>query len=496
MSSQALSSVFHAELMQVLQTYEAVIGIEVHCQLMTHSKLFCSAPVGGGDGQDAGVNSNIDPLSLALPGSLPVLNREAVRLALRLGHALGSDLARESVFCRKNYFYPDLPKGYQITQYDRPICRGGQVTLQNGRVVRLNRMQLEEDAGKSLHEGESSFIDFNRAGVPLVEIVSEPDLRSPAEVKEFVSKLHREAVFVEASLGDLEKGHFRADANVSLRQRGEEALGTRTELKNLNSFRFLERAVSLEILRQAEILRKGGTIVLETRGFDEKRDQTFPLRSKEEAVDYRYFPDPDLPILELPDAMLKEVEESAFPSAEDVLTSLQGEYGLNEQEAEAVGRTKSTFALFFRLVSEVQVAKPKAIGSFLNDRILGMNTDFAVWRDRHASWLAQALDAVATDKVSLKVLRDHYLEALESGKTFVSWCENADLLLDSSSDDLLHLLQDLFAEFPEQAESFRAGQSKLAAFFVGQAMKRTGGRANPKTLAHLLMEMKERVEKF
>ncbi len=273
--------------------YEAVIGLEVHCQLSTESKLFCSCKVD----HDAPPNTKICPVCAGFPGVLPVLNKRVVDYAIKLALAVSADIHRVSIFARKNYYYPDLPKGYQISQYELPISTGGfvEIDTENGpKRVRLKRIHMEEDAGKLIHEGGLSYVDLNRASVPLLEIVSEPDISSPQEASNYLKELRRILQYLEISTGDMEKGMFRCDANVSVRKKGEKELGTRTELKNINSFRFVERALAYEIERQIEVLEEGGKVVQETRLFDPSSGTTRPMRGKEEAHDYRYFPDPDL----------------------------------------------------------------------------------------------------------------------------------------------------------------------------------------------------------
>src|SRR5579863_90051 len=307
--------------------YEAVIGLEVHAQLLTRSKAFCGCSAAFG----AAPNTHICPVCLGLPGALPVLNEQAVRLAVRTALALSCTIAPRSRFARKNYFYPDLPKGYQISQYDEPFSARGKLVIDsNGRsvTVGITRVHMEEDAGKSQHREASSIVDLNRSGVPLVEIVSDPDLRSAADAAEYLRTLRDILVFIRVNDGNLEEGSFRCDANVSIRPEGETTLGTRVELKNINSFRFVERAITGEIHRQTQVLESGGKIVMETRGWNEDDASTYSLRSKEEAQDYRYFPDPDLPPLSLPDAFVAEVRASLPELPRDKQQRFVAEMGL------------------------------------------------------------------------------------------------------------------------------------------------------------------------
>ncbi len=482
-----VSSVFARELEQVFQKYEAVIGMEIHCQLRTKAKLFAPSAVDSG----AEPNENIDPVTLGLPGALPVLNRRCVELAARMGFCLGSQVNPLSVFARKNYFYPDLPKGYQITQYDKPICSGGELVLESGRVVRIDRIQIEEDAGKSVHGGGRSAIDFNRAGVGLIEIVTHPDLRTPAEVQGFVRELHRLAVYNRVSEGDMERGQFRADANVSLRPRGSAELGTRTELKNLNSFRFLERAVSLEIIRQADVLDSGEEVTLETRGYDSKRDLTYSQRSKETATDYRYFPDPDLPPLLLSEEELQKYQTDTPAPLARVWGKLKEEHQLNSQECDQLTTTHDMVEAYLLLVEGLKKATAKQAANYLLSQ--GQEKGFEVLQRVSAQeelrlWLVSALDCVAEGVVRMKVLAERAEEAFGSGKSFLDWLEEKGLTQQSDEAGLEQMVNDLLAEFPDQAASLAAGQSKLTSFFVGQAMKRSKGRINPQALTQLLLE--------
>lgn len=287
------SLVSYPKVHEIMKKYDVVIGIEVHCQLATKSKMFSSSKNAYGDSP----NSNIDPTCLGLPGALPTINEDAVNLAICMGLALKSEIQPVSIFARKNYFYPDLPKGYQITQYDRPICLGGELILSSEKRVGIERIQIEEDAGKNIHVGATSLVDYNRSGVGLIEIVTTPDISSPEEASDYLRKLHSYVVNLDISDGDLERGNFRADANISIKLKNSKVLGTRCEIKNVNSFKYLEKAIAFEIERQYEVIESGGEIVMETRGYDSDKNVTFSQRSKESAKDYRYFPEPDLPPL-------------------------------------------------------------------------------------------------------------------------------------------------------------------------------------------------------
>ena len=477
--------------------FEAVIGLEVHCQLAVTTKLFASCR-----------NDEIDPVTLGLPGTLPVLNERAADLGVVLGFALGCRVEPVSIFARKNYFYPDLPKGYQITQYDRPLCTGGGVTLGSGKVVRLDRIQLEEDAGKTLHSSGHSLVDYRRAGVALLEIVSMPDMCDAAEASEFLRRLHRIVVFHGISDGNLEQGHFRADANVSIRRRGDAELGTRTELKNINSFRYVERAITLEIQRQSSCVSRGEAIVMETRGYDGDRDRTFSMRTKESAHDYRYFPDPDLPPLVIGAGRMERLASRAAVDPHAAAATLRQQHGLSADDAEALTIRRETLDFFLRLVSSLRVAAPKTVGSFLVAEVLGWQEESLrlLARSDAIVWLAHALDAAAAGEIANKTLKEHlqtvfvdvfaaHAHLAETTETeseacsFAAWAAAKGLTGLSDAGAVGGLASELLAEFPAQAEELRNGRDKLMTFFVGQAMKRTQGRVNAPLLQAKIREI-------
>ncbi len=452
--------------------YEAVIGLEVHCQLALDSKLFCSVS-----------RSGIDEVTLALPGTLPVLNERAVDLGILLGLAMGCQIHPVSLFARKNYFYPDLPKGYQITQFDRPLCSGGGLKLSNGTFVSLDRIQIEEDAGKTIHGQGKSWVDFSRAGVGLLEIVSNPDMRSAADAAEYLRKLHRIVVYYGVSDGDMEKGNFRADANVSIRRRGATELGTRTELKNINSFRFLERAIVLEIERQIALVEDGSAIIMETRGYDANSDRTFRMRTKESAHDYRYFPDPDLPPVVVGAERLKHAQSRFAGDPHDAARCFVEQIGLSYDDAELLTRTQVAQLFYEGVAAALATPSKKAAGSFLASILIAAESSLSEWQssDKIQRWFAAALDAVAEGKVSLKVLKDHWLESLTgtaAAQTFLDWSVARGFQSVSDEGAIAELVSTLIAEFPAQVAELRAGKEKLMSFFVGQAMKRTKGAVN------------------
>lgn len=469
--------------------WETVIGLEIHAQLATASKIFSGSPTAFG----AEPNRQASAVDLGLPGTLPVLNAEAVRMAIRFGLAVDAEIARETEFARKNYFYPDLPKGYQISQLDRPIVGPGALTivLEDGRekTVRITRAHLEEDAGKSIHDAipGATGIDLNRAGTPLLEIVSEPDLRSAAEAAAYMREIHTLVRWLGICDGNMQEGSFRADANVSIRPEGREQLGTRTEIKNLNSFRFLEKAIEFEIDRQIDVLGQGGTIVQETRLYDPDRDETRPMRGKEEAEDYRYFPDPDLLPVQV-EASLVEALRAELPELPRARRErFVAELGLSIYDA-GVLATERALADYFERVAEVSGdAKLAAnwvmveLGGVLN-RDGRSITDAPIPPEALGTLIARIRDETISSKIAKTVL-EHMIE--EGGEPDAI-IEARGLKQMSDAGELEALVDAVIAENPAQVEQFRAGKGKVLGFFVGQIMKRTGGRANPQQVNELL----------
>lgn len=476
-----------------IDDFEAVIGIEVHCQLALETKLFAPCRA-----------DEIDPVTLGLPGTLPVLNSRAVDFGAILGFALGSRVEPVSIFERKNYFYPDLPKGYQITQYDRPLCTGGELRLSNGQSVRIDRIQLEEDAGKTLHGSGYSLVDYRRAGVALLEIVSKPDLSTAADAADFLRRLHRLVVFYGVSDGDMELGHFRADANVSIRRRGDTCLGTRTELKNINSFRYVERAISLEIERQKSLVARGEAVVMETRGYDADRDRTFRMRTKESAQDYRYFPDPDLPPVVLGARRLESLAARAAVNPFEAALRLRQEFGLSNDDADRLSERSDRFTLFLAVAGRLRVASPKVAGSLMAAEVFGWPQSFqpALEQPGVQSWLAEAFDASASGQVTSKTLRDNVAKVFEDyfvvhdqGKaagvvpSFAQWAISQGLGGLGDEASVAELARELVDECAAQAAELRAGKDKVMAFFVGQGMKRTQGRVDAAMLQRKIREL-------
>jgi len=471
-------------------SWESVIGLEIHAQLATRSKIFSGASTAYG----AEPNANACAIDLGLPGVLPVLNEEAVRMAVMFGLAVDAEIATRCVFARKNYFYPDLPKGYQISQYEQPIVRGGHVWLDIGDgerlCVRLTRAHLEEDAGKSVHDayqGQTG-IDLNRAGTPLLEIVSEPDLRTAQQAADYMRAVHAIVRYLGVCDGNMQEGSFRCDANVSMRRRGDEALGTRTEIKNLNSFRFLERAIEHEIERQIDVLEGGGAVVQETRLYDPDRDQTRPMRGKEEANDYRYFPDPDLLPVEVDTAFVEAVRAALPELPEAKRARFASQYGLAQEPARLLTASRDVADYFERTV--------EASGGLARAAANWVTGELAAALNRHDIDIGQApVDPVALG-VILRRLDDGTLSATMAKQVFEGvWNGEGDpdgviaargLEQVTDSGALEAMVDEVVAANPEQVEQFRAGKHKVLGFLVGQVMKGSGGKADPKQVNELL----------
>ncbi len=469
--------------------YEPVIGLEIHAQLATQSKLFCACSTEFA----APPNANTCPVCMGLPGVLPVLNRQAVEFAIRLGQAMHCDIRLDSQFARKNYFYPDLPKAYQISQYDRPICEGGWVEIEvDGKPKRIGitRIHMEEDAGKLVHEGadpKASYVDLNRAGVPLLEIVSEPELASPEEAKAYMEKVHALVIYAEVSHGDMEKGNLRADANVSLRPKGTTTLGTRTEVKNLNSFRFVREALAYEIERQREELEAGHPIVQETRLWDAPTKTTVAMRVKEDAHDYRYFPEPDLPIVAIDEAWLEAVRESLPELPDEKAARFRSDYGLSAQDTRVLVAERAT-AEFYEAVVKAGADPKRAANWVTGDLAAKLNEDktgvagLKFGPERLADLIGLIGDGTLSGRMAKQVFEAMY----ETGQAPAAIVEEQGLSQVSDTGELEQLIDRVLTGNPSQVEQFRGGKDKVFGFFVGQVMKASRGQANPAVVNELL----------
>ena len=470
-------------------TWEIVIGLEVHAQLMTHSKIFSGASTAYG----AQPNTQACAVDVGLPGVLPVMNRKAALMAARFGLAVGATINRVSVFARKNYFYPDLPKGYQISQFEIPVVSGGTLeihTPEGEKTIRITRAHLEEDAGKSLHEQFHGMtgIDLNRAGTPLLEIVSEPDMRSPAEAVTYLRKLHSLVRTLEICDGNMQEGSFRCDANISIRRHGDKTLGTRTELKNINSFRFVERALHHEIQRQIAVVEDGGDIIQETRLYDPERDQTRSMRSKEEAHDYRYFPDPDLPPLVISEADLEQLRRELPELPDARLARFISDYDLGADEAVQLTSQKEIADYFENAVTKAD-GETRLTANWINGELMAwLNRCNTAFTDSPVSptMLGQLVKRIQDKTISGKIAKEVF-QAMWNGEgnaDDVIASRNLTQITDSSAIE--QVVSDVIARFPDQSEQIRAGQEKVIGFLVGQVMKATSGKANPQAVNDIL----------
>jgi aspartyl-tRNA(Asn)/glutamyl-tRNA(Gln) amidotransferase subunit B len=475
----------------VSETYEAVIGLEIHSQLLTATKIFCGCPTAFG----AAPNAHTCPVCVGLPGALPVLNRAAVDLAVTAAVALGCDVHERSVFARKNYFYPDLPKGYQISQYEQPLATGGGLALPaslGGKFVRLTRIHMEEDAGKSLHEGfadsdRKTYLDFNRSGVPLVEIVTEPDLRSAAEAAAFFEALRRILVWLGVNDGNMDEGSLRCDANVSVRRAGETALGTKTEVKNVNSFRYLEKAIQYEIGRHIDVIEHGGHVVQETRLFDAAQGKTYSMRSKEEAHDYRYFPEPDLPPLVV-DAARRQAILAALPELPEARrVRFLEQYALPAYDAALLTETRGVADYFEETARHA--GNPKAASNWVMGEVLRNMKERAIAIEdvpvRPAA-LAGLIAMVEQGTISSTVAKDVFATMYETGRTAAEIVAAEGLAQISDASSLAPIVERVVAAHADVVAEIRAGKDRKFQFLVGQVMKETRGKGDPKLVTDLM----------
>ncbi|MEZ0337414.1 MAG: Asp-tRNA(Asn)/Glu-tRNA(Gln) amidotransferase subunit GatB [Aquificaceae bacterium] len=466
--------------------FEPVIGLEIHVQIETRTKLFCSCPVEFG----AEPNSNVCPVCLGLPGSLPVINRRAVELAIRAGLALNCRINERSVFARKNYFYPDLPKGYQISQYEEPLAVEGWLEV-GGKRVRIRRLHLEEDAGKNIHEGSKTYVDLNRAGTPLMEIVTEPDIDSPELAREFLEKLRNIMRYAGVSKADMEKGQLRCDINISIRPKGSKELGTRVEVKNVNSFRFVQKAIEAEFERQVKLVKGGEKVLQETRTFDPSTGLTHPMRTKEEAEDYRYFPDPDLLPLLVPRGWIEEIKARMPEMPEQRLERLMKDYGLDEKTAQILVDNKD-FGDFFEEALKYYREDPKLTANWLLNDLLGSLRDTGIdFEDSlvKPEHLASLIKLIKEGTLSSKLAKEVIKEMVRTGKEPEKIVEERGLKQVSDESAIRSLVEEVLKENPKEVERYRSGEEKVFGFLVGQVMKKAKGKANPQLVNKILKEM-------
>jgi aspartyl-tRNA(Asn)/glutamyl-tRNA(Gln) amidotransferase subunit B len=475
--------------------YETVIGLEVHVQLKTATKMFCSSSAQYG----AKPNHYIDPVTLGLPGSLPVVNQKAIEFAIILGLATNCEINKYNRFARKHYYYPDLPKGYQISQFEEPICTKGRINVHFqsfSRTIGITRIHMEEDAGKNIHDYRTgkSLIDLNRAGVPLLEVVSEPDLRSASEATAYLRTLHQLVTYLDICDGNMEEGSFRCDANVSLRPNGSLAFGTRTEIKNLNSFKFVEKAIEYEVARQLNILKSGACIVQETLLFDSDKLETRSMRGKEEAADYRYFPCPDLPPLQLSEKLIEEVRVKIPLLPDERVEFFKSTYGLNEYDARVLCSERENADFYEEMLKFCK--SPKLASNWLSSELFGLLKKHAltiIQSPISARSLGVLVSLVESEQISGKIAKTVFEEMFETKQDPKDIVEKKGLKQIVNDEEILSLVKQAFDENPSQLKSYLEGKDSLHGFFVGQVMKKSQGSANPNKVNELIKkELQER----
>ena len=473
-------------------SWETVIGLEIHVQLATKSKIFSGASTSYGAEQ----NTNTSLVDLGYPGVLPVLNKEAVMMAIKFGLAIGAEISRRSIFARKNYFYPDLPKGYQISQYELPVVQSGiiQIQLDDGTIkeIGVTRAHLEEDAGKSIHDkfNNETAIDLNRAGTPLLEIVSEPDLRSAEEASSYMQKIHQLVRYLKISDGNMQEGSFRCDANISVRPVGEEKYGTRAEIKNINSFRFVEKAINYEVERQIDRLESGNEIIQETRLYDPDKDETRSMRSKEEANDYRYFPDPDLLPLEIDEEVIEQIRKSLPELYEEKITRYTTQLKIKQTDAEEISKNME-IADYFDEVLEYFDKNPQLVTNWILSEVMAvLNRDgieimaFQIEPEQLASLISRIEDKT----ISSKIAKNLFGQMLSSTDTVDLMIKQQGLEQITDEVSINQFVHDVLNEFTEQKEQYLSGKEQVLSFLVGQVMKRSQGKANPKMVNEMIVK--------
>ena len=470
-------------------SWECVIGLEAHVQLSTETKLFSRASTSFGQEP----NTNVNLVDCGLPGVLPTVNKNAFYKAIRFGLAVDADINQTSLFDRKNYFYPDLPKGYQITQMELPIVSGGKVEIEiegAKKIINLTRAHLEEDAGKSIHEGMAGTgVDLNRAGTPLLEIVSEPEISSAKEAVAYMKALHQIVTFLDVSDGNMSQGSLRCDANVSVRKKGDKKLGTRTEIKNINSFRFIEKAINYEIERQIDVIESGESVTQETRLYDSIKNETRPMRSKEFANDYRYFPDPDLLPVMISDEEIEEIKATFPEMPKDKFARYQSEFNIPENDAQIISSSKNLATFFEECMENAKDAKLLSniiigdISSLLNKENIEI-TDSKLSTKNVSELVNLVTEGVISGKIAKTVLE----ETWDSGLSPIEIVESSGLKQIDDDDEIERIIDQIISEHPDQVTAYKGGKDKLFGFFVGQIMKATQGKANPASANKILKD--------
>ena len=468
--------------------YEAVIGLEVHAQLLTETKIFCGCSTRFGNPP----NTNVCPVCLGHPGVLPVLNKKVVDFSIMMGLATNCTINRDSVFARKNYFYPDLPKGYQISQFEKPVCEHGFVEIETGngstKKVRIKRIHMEEDAGKSIHDlGETTLVDLNRTGVPLIEIVSEPDISSPGEAAAYLKKIHQLVTYLGICDGNMEEGSLRCDANISVRPKDQKEFGTRTEVKNMNSFRNVERAIAYEIERQIDILEDGGKVQQETLLWNADAGKAVSMRGKEEAHDYRYFPEPDLVPLNIDENWITGIKKSLPELPGKRKQRFMEQYGLPEYDAKVLTAERETADYFEQVIAETKHYKLASnwvmgdVAAYVNEKKINI-AEFPVSPKN----LGELINLIQDNVISGKIAKEIFPEMIETGKSPGEIVKEKNLVQITDTSELEGIVKTVLENNPAQVEQYKSGKEKVFGFFVGQVMRETKGKANPKLVNEIL----------